>query len=34
MFHTVSNITAGVRQIDLLDRKAILDVVEFTVLEK
>lgn len=32
MFHTASNI-AGVRQIDLLDRKSILNVVEVIILE-
>lgn len=33
MFHTASDIIAGVRQIDLLDKKSILNVVEFIVLE-
>lgn len=32
MFHTVSNIIAAVKQIDLLDRKSILNMVEFVVL--
>lgn len=33
MFHTASNIIAAVRQIGLLDRKSILNVVELIVLE-
>lgn len=33
MFHTASNIIAAVRQIDLPNRKSILNVVELIVLE-